>query len=268
LTTFILLSHDVDWGKHGAPKDHILARKDRFDAGTLANLDRKNPYQNIAELLEIEEKLDVRSTFFFRTQVGDSTSPPPTYDVTEYAPEMRSMLAGGWEIGLHLDPASYREMSRIEQEKKALERVAGTPVLGNRVHWTLNDDRLYPTLRKLNFLYDSSLKHCRERIVEEDFGYSRSNGVIVFPITFMDALVFAYLAKTEADVLKVVKQTMRMGQNLHQANPIVTLLWHDCALKMRFGRKYRQVLEFLISLKNVSVKRGIDLAKMIAKGEI
>jgi peptidoglycan/xylan/chitin deacetylase (PgdA/CDA1 family) len=268
LTTFVFLSHDVDWGRKGASLDHILARKDRFDEETLRNLSRKNPYQNIAEVLDVEDKCGIRSTFFFRTYVSDSSCPPASYDVGEYTADIRSMISGGWEIGLHSDPNSSTDLARLEKEKKELERVAGIRVLGNRVHGTLDDARLYPNLKRLNFVYDSSVKHRREAIVEEDFGYVRRDGLIVFPITFMDALVFAHLAKTEADVLKVVKRTLRIAEELGKGAALVTLLWHDCDLKMRFGRKYREVLEYLISLRSVSVKRGTDLVKMIKAGEL
>ena len=63
----IFLSHDVDWRKQGASIEHILARKDRFDSDVLSKLDTKNPYYNLPEYMEIEERFSVRSTFFFRT---------------------------------------------------------------------------------------------------------------------------------------------------------------------------------------------------------
>jgi hypothetical protein len=37
---------------------------------------------------------------------------------------------------------------------------------------------------------------------------------------------------------------------------------------MRFGRKYAEVLKYMVSKKNLLVKRGIDLALIIEKGEI
>lgn len=266
MTTFILLSHDVDWGKTGPPISHVLARKERFDEETIRNLKRKNPYYNIPELLEIEDKFDVRSTFFFRTSVKGSTCPPPTYDLREYKSDIRSMIPQGWEVGLHSDPISWNSPSSLGREKKELESIAGTQIFGNRIHYTLNDMRLYPMLRKLNFKYDSSVKHCSEEIVEEDFGYFIRDRIIEFPITFMDALAFAYLIKTEADVLKLVKQIVTTCKRMHKK--IATIIWHNCVLKMKYGRKYGEVLEYLTSLKNVYVTRGIDLANMIERGEL
>jgi len=248
----LFLSHDVDWEKQGAPISHILARKERFSEETLNRLKEKNPYQNVAEMMEIEEEVGVRSTFFFRTKV-DEESRPPSYNPQDYKHEIRSMVAGGWEIGLHSDQTSCYDISRLKKEKRELEAVARTQIVGNRVHGTLNDVRIYPTLKKLKFIYDSSVKFCREKIVEDDFGFFKCADVFVFPITFMEALVFAYHTQTEINVLKIVKRMIRM------CNGLLTLIWHPCSLTMKFGRKYRTILEYLVSLRNVSILRGIDI---------
>ena len=61
---YVFLSHDVDWRKNGPSLEHIMARKDRFSPEIINELPQKNPYYNIPEYMEIEEKYDTRSTFF------------------------------------------------------------------------------------------------------------------------------------------------------------------------------------------------------------
>ncbi len=124
MSIFIFLSHDVDWGKGGAPLSHILARRERFDEETIRNVARDNPYYNIPEFLEMEDKFGVRSTFFFRTNVKCSRHPPPPYNLEEYKSDIRSMLSEGWEVGLHSDPISIRDVKHLEREKKELENIA------------------------------------------------------------------------------------------------------------------------------------------------
>ncbi|HEU5220538.1 MAG TPA: hypothetical protein VFU58_00595, partial [Candidatus Nitrosotalea sp.] len=63
MTQYIFLSHDVDWRRQGAPIEHILARKDRFDDEAIQNIHIKNPYYNIPEIMSLEEKFGVRTTF-------------------------------------------------------------------------------------------------------------------------------------------------------------------------------------------------------------
>jgi len=178
------------------------------------------------------------------------------------------MLSKGWEVGLHSDFISHNNLERLEQEKKELEAVAGTKIFGNRVHYTLKNSPIFGNLKKLGFKYDSSVKHQREKISEKDFGYFLKEGIIVFPITIMDALIFTYNVKTEVDVLKIIKYTINTCERMPRRDKIITLIWHDCSLKMKFGRKYPEVLGYLVSRKNLHVKRGIDLANMIENGEI
>ena len=64
---YVFLSHDVDWRIQGPPTEHILQRKDRFDLKIFEKTKPEELYRNIPEYMEIEEKYDIRSTFFFRT---------------------------------------------------------------------------------------------------------------------------------------------------------------------------------------------------------
>ena len=263
---YVFLSHDVDWGRAGPSISHIMARKERFDENVLKNCQSRNLYYNLPEYMETEEKFRVRSTFFFRTCVEGAIYPPPPYHVEEYKAEIRSLLSGGWEVGLHLDPVSCKSIEMIQKERKALEDITGAPIYANRVHYTMNNDTLYENLQKLSFKYDSSAKFNREKIVDEDFGYFKKGKLVIFPITIMDALAFTYLAKSENEVIDMVKHTVTKCRKLPQEKRIITIIWHDCVLKMKKGRCYQQILEYLTSLKDVAIKRGIDLFEMIEKG--
>jgi len=263
---YIFLSHDVEWGRIGPPISHILARRERFDEHILKKCQSSNPYYNFPEYMEIEEKLGVRSTFFFRTYVKNTSYPPPPYHVEEYKSEIRSLIRGGWEVGLHLDPSSYKSTRMIQQEKKTLENVAGVLIHGNRVHYTMNNDLLHKNLQKLSFKYDSSAKFSRDKIVDEDFGYFKKEKLVIFPITIMDALAFTYFVKNENAVFGFVKNVVSRCRKLPRKARIMTIVWHDCVLKMKKGRRYAEVLEYLTSLKNAEVKRGIDLFEMVDEG--
>ncbi|MEM4704309.1 MAG: hypothetical protein QXJ02_04500 [Candidatus Bathyarchaeia archaeon] len=249
---------------------HVLARKDRFDSAVLRDLEKKNPYQNVSEVLEIEERLGVKSTFFFRTFVKYSQHPPPPYDLSEYRRDIKCMVSGGWEVALHADKISCEALGLLKKEKAELEKVAGVKVYGNRVHYTLGnalDTALFRNLRLLGFKYDSSVKHDREKF-SEDFGYFVKDECIVFPITLMDALIFHYNVRSELEVLKTVKRAVNMCRSLKGTKKILTIDWHDCSLKMKYGRKYGEVLAYLVSQKDIAIKRGIELANMIEKGEM
>jgi peptidoglycan/xylan/chitin deacetylase (PgdA/CDA1 family) len=264
----VFLSHDVDWGIAGPSISHIMERMDRFDEKNLRDHQLTNLYYNFPDYMEIEERLGVRSTFFFRTFVEESVSPPPSYHVEEYEDEIRALLRGGWEIGLHLDPFSYRSMDMIQRERKALESVAGSQIHGNRVHYMTNDDVLHQNLQKLSFKYDSSVKFSREKVIGADFGFFRKGNLIVFPITIMDALAFHYIIRDEGEVVTLFKHAVDECRKLSEEKRIMTVIWHDCSLKMKKGRQYQNVLDYLTSQRDIEVKRGIDLHESIEKGTL
>lgn len=263
---YVFLSHDVDWGKAGPPASHLLARKERFDEDVWLKHQTDNLYYNFPGYMETEERLGVRSTFFFRTYVKGTSHHPPPYHVEEYREEIRSLLNGDWEIGLHMDPSSAASIAKIQREKEALENIAGTAIYGNRVHYTMNDGNLHQNLQKLLFKYDSSAKFSREKVVDEDFGFVKNEKLIIFPITIMDALTFTYFAEKESRVIDFVKGVVNRCRKLPHEKRIITVLWHDCVLRMKKGRLYPEVLKYLTSLKDVEIKRGIDLLEIVEKG--
>jgi hypothetical protein len=55
----------------------------------LENIQAKNPYYNIPIYMDIEDKFDVRSTFFFRTIYEDG-------DYRDYEDDIGALIDGGW----------------------------------------------------------------------------------------------------------------------------------------------------------------------------
>jgi hypothetical protein len=122
-------------------------------------------------------------------------------------------------------------------------------------------------LKDLGFMYDSTVRHSKDRIDEREMGYSMIDGIIEFPVTLMDAYIFTYLKLREEQVLKLVNDTVETCKKLGSKG-IFTLIWHDCSLKMKGGRIYPTILESLSSMDDVKLCRGIDLADAICDGEL
>jgi hypothetical protein len=251
---YIFMSHDVDWRREGAPVQHIIDRKKRFDKATLDQLTTKNPYYNIPDYMSIEDKFGVRSTFFFRTFYEDG-------NFTDYEDDIKSLINGGWEVGLHTDPASINRIDKIHIEKIKLESLAKQPIKANRVHYLNFDPGLAVRLQALEFTYDSSRKKSKDRVVDHDMGFYKIGDLIEFPITLMDAYIFTYMKVKEYQIVPLFKSTLKKSTRLN--NKIITVIWHDNVLKMKGGRMYTGILEYLSTQEDVTICRGIDLAKMI-----
>jgi peptidoglycan/xylan/chitin deacetylase (PgdA/CDA1 family) len=251
---FIFLSHDVDWPRHGPGIDHIMARKERFDNDIIKRVisGGYNPYFGIPELMDAEDSLGMRSTFFFRPVYDDGT------DVGCYSDVIKELLSEGWEIGVHLNDVS--SVNSIRAQKEKIEEISGR-TYGCRVHYLRINADDYRKIRDAGFLYDSSLKKFRDRIELEDMGHYMIDGVTVFPVTIMDAYLFTNMNVKEEKVINLfndaINRAIKGGKN------VITVLWHDSSIKMRGGRAYKKVLEFLASRQDLAIVRGVDLLRRV-----
>jgi peptidoglycan/xylan/chitin deacetylase (PgdA/CDA1 family) len=257
---YIFLSHDVDWSLHGPSKGHIMARRDRFDQETLRKVDIQNPYHNINDYVTIEDKFGIRSTFFFRT----------TYEagkLADYESDIQTLSEGGWEIGLHCNPSSIENLQGMYEEKKELESLMKGVVKANRSHYLAYSDRLPTILNKLGFIYDSSLRKSMDKIDYTAMGYLLQDEIIEFPVTLMDAYLFTHMHVTEDKILKVFRYALDCGRKYNNFFNVITVIWHANVLKMKGGRKYQDILEYLLSQEDVKIAKGVQLADIITSNQ-
>ena len=251
---YIFLSHDVDWRRQGPNIEHVQARKDRFDSKIFDNTKPEELYRNIPEYMELEEKLGIRSTFFFRTLYENG-------NVDDYEDDIQTLQKGNWEIGLHTDPKSVKDIKKIKQEQEKLESLTRKPIIGNRVHFLNYNSELPKKLNELGFLYDGSLRHSKDKIDEKEMGYSKIDGLIEFPVTLMDAYLFTHMGIKEEGIIPEFKKTIEIGRNFSDVN-VISVIWHDNVLKMKGGRMYEKILEFLTSQDDVKILPGKNLVKI------
>jgi len=207
-----------------------------------------NPYDGISELMDIEKAVGVRSTFFFRPKYDDGVL------AEAYADDMKALVKGGWEIGVHINDASTQES--ISREKKAVETVIGK-TCGSRVHYLqIRDTSLFEAA---GFLYDSSSMFCRDAIDPRNMGFFKHNRLVVFPITIMDTYLFRYMHVNEENIVA----NLETAADLAIEKGFMTIVWHDCSIRMKGGRMYPRVLEALVSKENISLVRGIDAYHLV-----
>ena len=232
-----------------------MDRKDRFDTEIFIKTKPEDLYRNIPEYMKIEEKYGIRSTFFFRTIYENG-------DMIDYEDDIKQLQKGNWEIGLHTDPASVDIIEKIQQEKEKLESITGKPIVGNRVHFLRYDAGLPSKLEKLGFLYDSSLRHSKDRIDKKEMGYSVTDGVFEFPVTLMDAYLFTHMKIKEEEVIPIFQKTLDMSRSISEDH-VFSVIWHDNVLKMKGGRMYEKILEFLTSQNDVKIVPGMELVSSL-----
>ncbi len=255
LTQAVILTHDVDWPIQGPDVKHVLARKDRFAPEIIAKVEQEgfNPYFGVPKMMEIEEKYGVRSTFFFRPLYDDGSK------VDGYSKVMSKLLSGGWEVGLHCNGTS--SLQEVDGEKIAVERAAEQAVLGSRVHYLKVAEGTFANLSAAGIKYDSSLSFNKEQIDKRNTGFIIKNGLVVFPVTFMDAYLFSYMHQSEETVVPFILDSI---ENLFGSGvELVTLLWHDNSVFMKGGRAYEELIRKLTDLPNTRFLKGIEAYELI-----
>jgi len=252
----VILTHDIDWPLSGPGIEHILARKERFDEEIISRVIKEgyNPYLNISDLMEIEEKYGVKSTFFFRHKYNDDT-PVDTYGET-----IKNLVKHGWEIGVHINDA--RTLNSIRMEKDSVEHIAGTKIYGSRVHYLNIKLEDLSLIEEAGLVYDSSVTFCKDAIDTKNTGYFKVGKLVVFPITIMDAYLITYMRVPEERIIEVINRAVMTAAS----KGFMTILWHDSSLKMKGGRMYPSILEFLTSKENIELVRGTDAYNLVIGG--
>lgn len=166
---------------------------------------------------------------------------------------------------MHSDPASVGDIEKIKKEKINFEKLTNSKISGNRVHFLSNDQQLPKKLSELDFIYDSSNKKTKDSISVEDMGYQIIDNIIEFPVTLVDAFLFTCMNIPEEKIISIVEKTLNSCRQLDSNFNLMTIVWHDNVLKMKGGRIYPKILEFLASQDDVEMCKGIELANKIKK---
>jgi peptidoglycan/xylan/chitin deacetylase (PgdA/CDA1 family) len=254
----IVLTHDVDWPPEGPNIEHILARRDRFSEEIISKTIREGdkPYFGIPEIMCVEERYNFRSTFFFRYKYDNGTL------IDAYKEILGDLFKSRWEIGVHINEAG--NLNSILSEKRAVEDILGAKVYGSRVHNLKINIKDLSLLHQAGFKYDSSINFNKYDIDARNTGYFNVGGIVEFPITIMDTYLFTYMKITEEKVVDCISKALNIGAK----NKFITILWHDCSIKMVGGRMYPKIIEFLHSKDYLEVVRMIDAYRMIVGEKI
>ena len=111
-------------------------------------------------------------------------------------------------------------------------------------------------------MYDSSLRHSKDQINEKEMGHSIIDGVFEFPVTLMDAYLFTHMKIKEDGIISEFEKTIKLSRNVSSDN-VISVIWHDNVLKMKGGRMYNKILEFLTSQNDVKIVSGVELIKIL-----
>ena len=202
-------------------------------------LRRENPYWNFDRIIELERKLEVKSTFFFLNEKGKARFFSPRewklylgrYDIkdTKIVETIKRLDAEEWEIGVHGSYNSYKDLKLLEEEKKILEEILGKKVHGISQHYcNLEVPETWDYHEKLGLAYDSSAGFVNE--IGFRYGtcfpfhpFNAAEGRILslweLPITIMDTAYSSDKSGFWEDCINVLN-------SVEKYNGVLLLRWH------------------------------------------
>lgn len=252
----VCLTHDVDrpYKTYQWLHDALTGR----DPGQLRRaLSGENPYWRFETVMGIEDRLGVRSAFYFLNEPSLLSKPPRRwadparwiehlgrYDVTDpgIADVIERLDRGGWEIGLHGSYDSARDEGRLRHEKRTLEGVLGHEVRGVRQHHLrIDPPATWESHAAMGLSYDTSLGSSTECGFSHGYRPLRpfDDDFVVFPLTIMEVGL-------PADIESAWRECERLLEEARENDAVMTVLWHPRYLNDREFPGYRGLYERLI----------------------
>ncbi|MHA1264810.1 MAG: polysaccharide deacetylase family protein [Candidatus Helarchaeota archaeon] len=252
----ISISHDVD--KLSESKSHIWKIRRRFSKMTVLKslLGIANPYNNFNLFLKLERQYGIRSAFYLLTD---------EYDIKKISTEIQRLQEHHMDLGLHGGFGSHLNTDQLIHEKTKLEKILNQKIYGIRQHFLKFQ---FPTTWNVQnsaaFCYDTTVGF------NDKIGFKLGIAfpfyppdidlnplpLIELPLIIMDAAIWTWLKLTETAALETI---LNIRDSIKRHHGLLTLLWHQCTLKMRGGRIYKELLK-LLAVPEAFIAPGIDIS--------
>jgi peptidoglycan/xylan/chitin deacetylase (PgdA/CDA1 family) len=268
----VCLTHDID-GVYKSITSKCFRAMENFTHGKLNesfNLikqirSKKDPYVNFEEIMKLEDKYNARSSFYFLAL--DPADQDYEYRIEDLENEIHSIQDRGWEVGLHCGHKGFNDLNELIKEKRNLEKVTNTPIIGCRNHYLnfIVPDS-WELLSKAGFLYDCSFGYAdcagfRNGMCHPFKPFNLNTGKIIeiveIPQVIMDVSLFDDYMRLDAD--RAWEITRRLINAVAECHGVITLLWHNTAFIGEQGKFYEKILKYCAE-KEAWMTSGKDIA--------
>lgn len=230
----------------------------------------RNPYWTFEEIMELEDKLGVRSTFFFLKETARVNPLKPStwkhyarrYNFSEVEEVIQKLSSSGWEVGLHGSYNSFTSEEMLEEEKISLEKVLRKKVKGIRQHHlNLKFPDTWIFQEKVGLEYDTSLGF------KEKIGFRWYTCFPFFPLTDKGTLSIIEIPLAIMDICLIPekdwKKCVDVVEEVERYGGVLTLLWHHTVFNEEeypsWKRFYAKLIKFAAK-KDAWITNGIEIA--------
>jgi len=241
--------------KHGHEK--VVKKKE-----LLSLHNRKSPYFNFDQILSLEKKYDVQSTWFFQALIPGE--PEFRYFLSDVESVFGDILDAEGEIGLHGGFETAYNLDQLICEKNRLEKALGQKVMGYRSHFLkFVVPETWENLAKAGFYYDSTLGYAdcagfRSGMCHPYRPVNLKTGneinIIELPQHIMEMSIFNNYMRLDFDMgWKLVQQII---DQVHGCKGILVINWHNTSyLEGSIERKFIDKVIGYCKMKNAWMNR-------------
>jgi peptidoglycan/xylan/chitin deacetylase (PgdA/CDA1 family) len=231
---------------------------------------KNDPYWTFETMCALENSLGVKSTCYFLQETGKVNPFNPAswvlysgrYNVKK--PDIKKQISelsgNGFEIGVHGSYNSYRSQKVLDLEKKLIESIISTDIVGIRQHYLNYDQNVTPVVHhNCGFKYDTSIGF-RPAVGN---GFRRGTS-FPFPIMLPDLNVSPLLEIPLIIMDSAIRSTataeecFRLIDQVEKYQGVLTVLWHT----NRFNpREFPGLFKLYENIIREAKKRGAWIAR-------
>ncbi len=214
---------------------------------------RKNPYWNFQEMVALEDKLKICSTWFFleKTKMNNSRYHFRDLKIRDL---INFLSESGHEIGVHGTFESSEDQDAMNGGIQRLKAVCKSPVKGIRQHFLKFRN---PTTSEIQInaglAYDASLGFAEQVGFRNSYAYpfrlydfnkNKAMDIWQLPLNVMEATFLEYLELPTASIPETIQPLL---DEVMRFKGVFSLLWHNCRLDEEWTPGINAVYECLLT---------------------
>ncbi len=236
----VVLTHDVD-NVYVKLKEIFASFGNCFKYGNFKGIrhlirgkikKEKSPYINFQEIINLEDKYNAKSTFFFLVKPDSDFG--NNYYSKDLEFEINKIIERKCEIGYHTRYHIYEDVEKIKKEKRALEKITECNIAGVRNHHLrFNTPISWEVLEDAGFKYDTTFHYhnmvgFRNGMCHPFYPYNRKKDEIIdileIPLIISDIALRSYMKINPEKSWKYIKNIIDITE---KNNGVLAILWHN-----------------------------------------
>lgn len=134
-----------------------------------------NQWNRVNEVMDYNDSLGIKSTFFF----GMGNDLGLSYSSEAAVPFITNVISRGFEAGVH--GIAYDNKTEMEREFNLFRRLSGLEKFGIRMHYLRHNDTTIHKMDECGYLYDATLSEFKDPY--------RIGNLYEFPLQIMDGWI-------------------------------------------------------------------------------